>query len=246
MDFKGPIELVVTDSQGKRSGYNPVTKTDYDEIPYAGYGDGSDEGSKEFGFRTALKDTLFSTTYTIQVFGIGNGIFKGWGGGSQTWFGKGLSFRALGIIDSNQTVIYVFNYSTDSTITPTFWKVVTPQIIRQDFSDCFKLKILGNEGFYRDILHQLDDISKDLAHKDSVETRKDLKKIQEELEDIHNETTKRDKEKGHEKPKEFEKRQERFVSSYAYQLLSEDVSLLLQQLPEGHQRDHEGEGRGKN
>lgn len=246
MDFGGPTEYVVTDSQGKRSGLNPITHTDYDEIPYAGYGDGSSGETREFTFNTILMDTLFSTTYTIHLFGTGNGVFKGSVGGRQTLSGKGASFRTLGVIDSNQTVIYVFNYSTDSTITPTFWKVVTPQIIRQDFSDCFKLKILGNEGFYRDILHQLDDISKDLAHKDSIEARKDLEKFQDELENAHNETIKHDKEKNQKKPTEFERGQERFVSPYAYQILSEDVSLLLQQLPEGHQRDHEGEGRGKN
>jgi len=237
MDFSGPVEYVVTDSQGKRSGLNPITHMDYDEIPYSGYGDGSQEGSREFGFNTALKDTSFSTTYTIQIFGTGKGIFDGGGGARQTWSGKGASFRTRGVIDSNQNVTYKFSYSTDSTITPTFWKVVTPQIIRQDFENCFKLKLLGKEEFYKDLIHQLDDIVKDVAHKDSVEARKDLEKFSDEFEDVFNETFKDNPKKNAIVMAEFEKTHKKFVGLDAYKILSEDVSLLLQQLPESHQKN---------
>lgn len=157
MDFEGPVELVVTDSQGERSGYNPITKEDYDEIPYAGYGDGS-KGEREFAFHSALKDTSFSTTYMITIFGIGTGMFEGYGGGKQTWSKPGESFRLIGVIDSNQTATYAFSYSTDSTITPTFAKVIDSNTIRprrigspqaQSYYEPWDSQLVGEEGSQR-------------------------------------------------------------------------------------------------
>ena len=239
VDFEGPVEYTVTDSQGKRSGYDPITNTDYNEIPYAGYGLASDGETREFGFHSILKDTLFSTTYTIQAFGTGSAVFVGDALARQTWSGKGGQFHTEGVIDKNQTLEYKFSYSTDSTIVPTFTKVVTLQIIRQDFENCFKLKLFGKEEFYKDLVHQLDDIVKDVAHKDSVEARKDLEKFSDEFEDVFNETFKDNPKKNAIVMAEFEKTHKKFVGLDAYKILSEDVSLLLQQLPKGHEKGHE-------
>ena len=240
MDFGGPVEYVVTDSQGKRSGLNPTTDTDYDEIPYAGYGDGSSGESREFGFNTALEDTSFSTTYTIQLFGTGNGVFKGSVGGRQTLSGKGASFSVLGVIGLNQTLTYVFNYSTDSTVTPTFTKVVTPQIIKQDFENCYRLGLLGKERLYRDFAHQLNEIVKDVARKDSLEARKDLERFGDKLEDVFKETFRDNPQKNAVILGEFEKTHKKFLDLDAYKILSEDISLILKELPEKHRRgdDH--------
>jgi hypothetical protein len=235
--FQGPVELVVTDSQGKRSGYDPITNTDYDEITYAFYGDGSVEGSKEFGFRRIRYDTLITTTYTIQVFGTGNGTFMGDALARQTWNPqKGGQFHTEGVIDSNQTVSYKFSYSTDSTITPTFWKVVTPQIIEQDFNDCFKLKLLGDRGFYRELRNQLDDFDRYIEHRDSVEAGRELEGFWDRLKKVYADTLETSHGKEHEKGRtgKFERGHRDFVKQEAYQILSEDVSLMMAQLSEGH------------
>lgn len=213
MDFEGPIQYVVTDSQGKRSGCNPMTNTDYDEIPYAGYGDMGEGGRSawEFGFRTALEDTLFSTTYTIRFFGTGNGVFRGGGGGQQTWSGKGASFRVLGVIDSNQTVTYVFNYSTDSTITPTFWKVVTPQIIRQDLDNCHKLPMIKDAQLYSNLGNILTVFQQDLAKADSVSARQEIILFQQTLRSDS----------------------ATLIHTYAWNILQEDAKAFLATLPSG-------------
>ena len=156
MDFSGPIEFVVTDSQGERSGINPITKTDYDEISYADYGDGTDEGMREFVFRHALTDTSFSTVYSIQIFGTGDGLFTGGGNGKQTRSGKGGSFRVSGVIDSNQTLNYVFNYSTDSTIAPVFTKVIESITIGQEVGDLLKLSLITNHGIANSLQQKID------------------------------------------------------------------------------------------
>ena len=181
MDFSGPIEFLVTDSQGERCGCILGQGAYYQEIPYAGYGDGSEEGSREFAFRGALTDTAFSTTYTIQVFGTANDVFTGDGGGRQTWSGKGGGFHTIGVIGLNQTVTYVFNYSTDSTVTPTFMKVVTPQIIRQDFDNCSKLKIIKDAQLCSNLGNILTAFQKDLAKGDSVSARQQIVLFQQTL-----------------------------------------------------------------
>ena len=169
----GPVEFVVTDSQGRRSGHNLITNTYYDEIPYAGYGVGSN-GGIEFVFHTALEDTSFSTAYTMQLWGTGNGFFTGSVVMNQTWSGKGARFHVVGVIDSNQTLGYVFSYSTDSTVTPTMMKIVTSQIIRQDLDNCHKLRMLGGSNFYNDLGNILTSFEQYLAQSDSISAREEL------------------------------------------------------------------------
>lgn len=247
MDFEGPVQLVVTDSQGNRCGYNPITNTNYNEIPYAGYGFGSVGNTKEFGFNTALMDTSFSTTYAIRVIGTGPGTFIGDGGGRQTWSGKGGDFHVVGVVDSNQAVIYRFSYSTDSTITPTLTKVVTPRILRQDFRDCFKLKRLGDREFYREASLQLDIFERHLDRRDSLEARRELENLRKRLQKVYADTlgSVYEQGKGHESSGKFERRHRDFVTQEAYQILSEDISLMLERLPVKQDGRREEGGRRK-
>ena len=240
MDFSGPIEYLVTNAQGEKSGCVPGRTAYYQEIPYAGYGDGTDGESKEFVLSNGSRDTSFNTVYRIDIFGIGLGLYHGDGGGSQTLSGKGGGFHVRGVIDSNQKVSYEFRYSTDSTVTPTFTKVVTPQIIKQDFENCYRLGLLGKERLYRDFAHQLNEIVKDVARKDSLEARKDLERFGDKLEDVFKETFRDNPQKNAVILGEFEKTHKKFIDLDAYKILSEDISLILKELPEKHRRgdDH--------
>ncbi|MFZ1081799.1 MAG: hypothetical protein WAO19_07725, partial [Candidatus Kryptoniota bacterium] len=181
MDFSGPVEFLVTDAQGERSGYIPGQSAYYQEIPYAGYGDGSDEGSREFGFRGALTDTSFSTTYTIRLYGTGSGEFTGDGGGRQTRSGKGGGFHVAGVIDSNQIETFVFSYSTDSMVTPTFMKIITPQIIQQDLDNCIKLQLLNDTQLCTSLGNALTSFEQYLAKADSISARQELVLFQQTL-----------------------------------------------------------------
>ena len=77
-----PAELLVTDPLGRRTGFDPVTSTSYDEIPTATYGltDGiaDDEGSGEA--EEALKRLTITQPeeggYQVQVIGTGTGPYK--------------------------------------------------------------------------------------------------------------------------------------------------------------------------
>ncbi|HUI29582.1 MAG TPA: hypothetical protein VLX91_05160, partial [Candidatus Acidoferrales bacterium] len=62
-------------------------------------------------------------------------------------------------------------------------------------------------------------------------------KFSDEFEDVFNETFKDNPKKNAIVMAEFEKTHKKFVGLDAYKILSEDVSLLLQQLPESHQKN---------
>jgi hypothetical protein len=145
----------------------------------------------------------------------------------------------LGVIDSNQTVVYELDYSTDSTVTPTMMKVVTPQIILQDFGDCFKLNLLGDREFYRELRNQLDNFDRHIDHKDSVEARKELERFRNRIQQVYSDTVSHGGEDHHGKSGEVGHRRKDFVTEEAYQILNEDVNLMLQQLPEKRGRGDE-------
>lgn len=203
MDFQGPLQndplqFVVTDTQGRRSGYDPITRQEYDEIPYAGYGF-SGVGSltpnkpsisvREFGFITSLQDTLFSTSYVVQLFGNAKGMFIGDISMRQTWSGKGADFHVVGVIDSDQTVSYLFRYGTDSTVTPTMTKLVTPHTIRQDLDNSFKLNLLGEADFYNNLANILTSFEEYLAQSDTVSARQELILFQQAIDNENKDTT---------------------------------------------------------
>jgi hypothetical protein len=157
MVLEGPIQYIVTDSRGRKEGRDPRTGTDYSEIPNAGYGlsgvDSEDPDIPalevwEFGFNSPISDPFFRETYSVEVIGTGRGMFTGVLGMTQTLSGKGAHFEIKGVIDSAQSVFYTFNFSTDSTETPTMSKNVTPSGLRQDLDNCFKLNLINNRGLY--------------------------------------------------------------------------------------------------
>jgi hypothetical protein len=77
-----PIELLITDSFGNQTGFDPITGQIFDQIPNSGYGleaiadddditsDGTTPGTREL-------DVLMASdgTFTLQVFGTGTGPF---------------------------------------------------------------------------------------------------------------------------------------------------------------------------
>jgi hypothetical protein len=157
MNLRGPIQYIVTDTKGRKAGRDPRSGMKYQEIPNASYGlSGADSEDPdipalevwEFGFNTPISDPLFRETYTVEVIGTGQGLFYGILSMAQTFSGKGGDFEIKGVIDSAQSVFYTFNFSTDSTETPTMSKNVTPSGLRRDLDNCFKLNLINNRGLY--------------------------------------------------------------------------------------------------
>lgn len=74
-----PVHLLVTDAQGRRTGYDPRTSTSYNEIPNAGYvtgAIGSPDGNTLPPFKVVLIPQSGSGQYTVQAIGTGSGTFE--------------------------------------------------------------------------------------------------------------------------------------------------------------------------
>jgi hypothetical protein len=75
-----PIELVITDPAGRRTGHDPISGQSYAEILDATYG--VESISAQDGSTSTIDSLVFSTgaplsgTYSVQMFGTGNGAYQ--------------------------------------------------------------------------------------------------------------------------------------------------------------------------
>jgi hypothetical protein len=74
------VEFVVTDPQGRRLGYDPLTETSFSEIPDAFYWvdaeiAAADGSARLDGFKTAFLNAPVDGNYTLQIIGIGTGSY---------------------------------------------------------------------------------------------------------------------------------------------------------------------------
>jgi len=127
-----------------------------------------------------------------------------------------------GVIDANQSVSYTFRLG-DVTRSAFPAKSVNVNALQQDLMNCFKLRLLGESELHRDLTRRLDKLDKYLSDKDSSKARHELEKFQEKIDQVRKETVKTEQKKA--KPPKH------FISKDAYDILTEDVTLLLKQLP---------------
>jgi predicted transcriptional regulator len=130
-------------------------------------------------------------------------------------------FKTVNVIDKDSVITYRLKYHGQPGTPIKFEKIVNTQTIRQDLDNCFKLKLLGHDEFYISLVQQLDSFNSDLAHKDSVKARQALVQFEDALQEVQNQTVKSGNEKGN----------EAFTTQDVYQILSGDVTSLLEQLP---------------
>lgn len=214
--MRGPIQFMVTDSLGRRTGKDARTGLSYQEIPNTGYGigccgsidpadSGDDEGA-EFTFLKSI-DSSFHDKYTFQIFGIWHGIYQGGIDLFQTLGGKGTFSDEVGVIDTLQSVIYKINFSTDSTIPPTVTKIVDVPLLIQDLNNCSNLGLIKNQPLYRGlstIAHQTDST---LRMNDTTKARYHLLRFGNLIDTASADTSK--------------------IDSVAYSILKEDFNILF-------------------
>jgi hypothetical protein len=77
LSLYSPAEIVITDPEGRRTGFDPMTEVSYEEIPLSSYGLeylAADEGEPEILERKVLYiNTPLNGEYTVAIIGTGNG-----------------------------------------------------------------------------------------------------------------------------------------------------------------------------
>jgi len=239
--LSGGMEFVITDSLGRRAGYDPMKRQRYDEIneSYGVFSIDSEnpevespEPVKEFMTHTPIDGryrlTLFGTKscrYTLSIT-LSRGIQDG------------AEFDFDGVADSNTVQQYEFRYSAVPKTRMTANKIVQPVTLRKDLDQCYTLLLLGGKELHKDLTHRLDKFEKYLAHKDSSKAREELEDFKDKIEDVRKQTVKKEQKK--------ERREKEFLTKDTYQILQEDVDALLKQLPQrrkGKGWDHDDRDR---
>jgi PKD repeat protein len=95
---QGPVELMYTNSQGQRIGYDPVNHTDINEIPNAAYARASDTDRKTIAIAAP---TAGAGALTVTSVGSGNGKWVGVFGDSLTTAGL---FYMTSTVTSGQVI----------------------------------------------------------------------------------------------------------------------------------------------
>ncbi|MBM4162466.1 MAG: hypothetical protein FJ217_15365 [Ignavibacteria bacterium] len=222
----GGVEFLIQDSLGRRSGYDPRTAKRYDEINQS-YGVFSiDSENPSVPAPEPVKEFMtyapVDGNYTVTVFGTRSSPYRL----SMTLsrgIRDGADYDFGGVVDSNIVVQYQFRYTSVPHEPMSAFKVVRLQTLREDLRTCYTLKFVGEKELYNDLTRRLDKLDKYLSDKDSSKARHELEKFQEKIDQVRKETVKTEQKKA--KPPKH------FISKDAYDILTEDVTLLLKQLP---------------
>jgi len=173
--FDTPAELLITDSQGRRTGYSPSAPFNkaeqlnmYREIPGGvyhqdGIGSSSDEDP------TGVDDSGFSNFRRLRLQGVTQGIYLLQIIGRETGqYGLDGTFKKIdgtlqflaetpGFIVQGQTTTLSINYDpTPGTPAPAITKIVAFDTLRQDLTVAQQLKQIGDDKFVRSLVKTID------------------------------------------------------------------------------------------
>jgi|GEM_PF-1292839 len=235
------VHFIVTDPLGRRAGSDPrgapdpAIGIDIDEIPGAVYaaetmGDIPDkEGDPvRIDYAHVLTysfDSPNDGTYLIQTIGVQDALFDLYVTITPRSNSTIQPFRTKtkGLAQKESVLEYRFEYHGQPGRPMKFEKVVRSNTLRQDLAVAYKLKLLGDQKLFDDWYKELDKFERDLAKKDSSKARQELEKFGKEVNKLREETIKHEEKKV---PKPS-----RFITQEAYQILREDIDILLRQLP---------------
>jgi len=111
---EGDVRLLVEDNEGKKDGFDPVTKIFYSDMP--GFGTGVYGDDVTYGWEFSSDESFnepFSNSYKVMIIGMKKTEYKLDAGFAQE--SGGADFHFEGTLDSMATITYLFYYSTDST-----------------------------------------------------------------------------------------------------------------------------------
>jgi hypothetical protein len=245
------VHFIVTDPQGRKTGVDPrgVKKPwigkEINEIPGANYstsgvGDSptvnesqQSDNSREFlyGLRSPDNDGV----YQIDCIGWKLTRYSLYVDVTPDDTTAMQPFRTVkrDVIEKGNIIKYRFEYHGEPGTPVRFEKLVSETMIRQDLDNSYKLKLLGDKGFHKELSNILDNCEKHLSKKDTPNAVKELEKFHDRITEEYKEGTK--------------SRDKRFVTIDALQILSYDVKYLIDQLHDKskHGRDDDKDKKPK-
>jgi hypothetical protein len=220
----GDVKMLVVDPSGRRLGYDFRQKKYYEEIPGGNIGAAGIDIATERG---AEKDSSQANPIDAMIPEPPDGDYE------VILCANHLGFYDLnviafhptkpmtnisdgGLLDSAETATFRLMYDFNDRSRVVISRLVSSSDIRQDLDNSYKLKLLGDKGFHKELSNTLDNYQKHLSKNDTLKAIKELEKFQERMTREYNETAR--------------SRGKRFVTSDALQILSYDVKYLIDQL----------------
>ncbi|MFA6092244.1 MAG: hypothetical protein WCU88_01670 [Elusimicrobiota bacterium] len=162
---KTHVHFVLMDPQGRRLGMNPIGGRQFDEIPGAegGYGTDSigDDMTGEPGNERAgcTVSPVIQGTYTITLYGTANtrfslGLLARNAAGQDV--GPGPQQLIEGIITAGTTYQFILPYDPISSVPMPVIKQVDFETLRQELMASFNLRQLGDDHFVSNLTRMLD------------------------------------------------------------------------------------------
>lgn len=241
IDINGGVEFVVLDPIGRREGMDPIANQRFREInnSYGEFSVDSEDPDVDAPepYNEFMADKGIDGLYRLTLFGTKPARYR--------LFivvrskEKAQGFDMFGLIDSNQVRVLEFTYSNDSTVSFVVKKLITATDLREDLRNCFKLGFLGGRSLFRELVEKVEHIEKRLERKDSSKAFEELEKLAKELKKVRDETEKHEGRK---------RKPSRFITKEAYDILNEDVTILMSSLPprKHDKEDDDKEDRRKN
>ena len=218
----GGVEFVITDPQGRRSGFDISTGTRYDEINKS-YGvmsiDSEDpdidppESSMEFATQSPLNGEylLLLQGTKLAKYELCVDLIQD--------LGKSVRFEYSGVIDSSGLQVFFLNYSSVIGDFIGAEREIEGKSLRTDLDNCYKLNLLGKKPLYIDLDHRVSKYEKYIEKEESAKARHELEKLDKKLDEVYKRTSKgKSADPNH------------FIKEDAYRILKEDVKRLM----EGH------------
>ena len=231
------VQVVIVDSLGRCVGYDPATRQVRKEYPDCGYSlEGVGDSDVEPGQQTNDQeynlwiDEHLVGVYTVRILGVSGSRYS-------LRITQGIKRRLIIQRESYIRPGTQQDFRLDITRENrgSLQRSPHPKSLSEDLQAVFEAGALGDKRFYDQLKKDATQYERQLSKGDSLKARKELEQFEQKIDqeyrrDSRNESTGRGNEK-------------RFIKKDAYQLLKEDVTTLLEQLPE--HRKGKGWERGK-
>jgi len=235
------VHFVVIDPYSRRTGRDPRGSkelwvgTSVREIPKANYSFES-VGDSPIDDSPHRNDVMHRFTYRftspgndgaymIDLFGIETGMYRFYLHVEPDDVDKIQRFETeeRGLVVKGGLIRYRFEYHGQHGKTVRLSKNIQLTNIREDIAAAHQLSFLGDKKLFDDWNKELDKFERDLGKKDSAKARQELEKFGKEVDKLREETIKHEDKKV---PKPS-----KFITQDAYQVIREDIDILLNQLP---------------
>ena len=154
------VSIIVTDSLGRRTGFNVDTNYSVEDIPNSNksFGGIEDDLTGEPGTQSMdviIRRPVSPGIYQATVYGsTATAFFLTIGSNDSA--GNTTDIQIQGVIDKDESQVFIFNYSPLPGSTITFHKNVTSTSLRQGLYTFLKLGQLGDDKFVRSLVKNID------------------------------------------------------------------------------------------